>query len=286
MRTLGLTTLLLASVLAALAQNPEQSSEKAPAEVDAALRARVTQFYGDFVAGKFKDAYLLVADDSQDTFFQMGKQQYKSCELDVVHYSGHVTKAEVVTKCKGDWIVQGRSLPVTFPIRSDWALIDGQWYWRYVKPTMVQSPFSATGWVPVPPQGKDGSAPILPKDFAGAAQGILSKVSVDKTSVRFSSSRPSQEVVHVHNDMPGEVSLNFQDPAIPGLKVRAGATKLQAHQQTDVVFEWQPGDAAKTLPNITVALRIAPTNQVFPIAVIFNGGAESGSPSAPQAAQK
>lgn len=272
MRTLGVTTLLLASVLAALAQNPAEPSEKAAPEVDAALRARVTKFYDAFVTGKFKEAYLLVAGDSQDKFFELDKEQYKNCELDVVQYSGRATKALVITKCKGDWRVQGRVFPVTFPIRSNWELMDGQWYWHYVKPTMVQSPFSATGWVPVPPESKDGNTSILPKDFAAVAQGILAKVSVDKTSVRFSSNRPSQEVVHVRNEMPGEVSLAFRDPGIPGLKISATATKLQAHQQTDVVFAWSPDTSVKTPSNTTVQLDIAPTNQVFPIALSFEDG--------------
>jgi hypothetical protein len=278
MRTLGLTTFLLVSVLAALAQSPEQPTEKAPPEVEAALRARVTQFYDDFVAAKFKDAYLLVAEDSQDRFFQMGKQQYKSCELDLVQFSGRATKALVITKCKGDWLVQGRMLPVTLPIRSNWALIDGQWYWHYERPTTVQSPFSASGWVPVPPASKDGSAPLLPKDFGAVTQGILSRVSVDKTSVRFSSNQPSQEVVHVRNDMPGEVSLNFQDPGIRGLKVSVGATKLQAHQGTEVVFAWSPDNSAKTPPSATVQLSITPTNQTFPIAVTFESGVPAAAP--------
>jgi hypothetical protein len=278
MRTLGLTTLLLASVLAALAQNPQQPSEKAPSEVDAALRARVMKFYEAIMAGKFKEAYLLVADDSQNKFFEMDKGDYKSCAVDVIDYSDHASKALVITKCKGDWRLQGRVFPVTFPIRSNWEISDGQWYWHYVKPTMVQSPFSTTGWVPVPPESKDGSAPILPKDFAAVAKGILSKVSVDKTSLRFSSNEASQEVIHVDNEMPGEVSLEFQDPGVPGLKISAGATKLQAHQMTEVVFAWTPDNSAKIPANAMVQLHIAPTNQVFPIAVTFENG--NGTPVA------
>jgi hypothetical protein len=269
---LGLTILLLASVVAALAQNPAQPSEKAPPDVDAALRARVTKFYDAIMAGKFKEAYVLVADDSQDKFFEMDKGDYKSCAVDVVDYSDQVSKALVITKCKGEWRVQGRVFPVTFPIRSNWELVDGQWYWHYVKPTMVQSPFSTTGWVPVPPESKDGRAPILPKDFAAVAQGILSQVSVDKAAVRFDPNQPSQEVVHVRNEMPGEVSLNLQAPGIPGLKVSVGAATLQAHQATDVVFAWTPDNSAKPPANSTVQLHVAPTNQVFPIAVTFGNG--------------
>lgn len=277
MRTLGLTTLLLASVLAAWGQNPEQSSEKAAAEVDAALRARVTKFYDAFISGKFKEAYLLVADDSQDKFFELDKEQYRSCDIDLIQYSGHATQALVITKCKGDWRWEGKVFLVTFPVRSNWALIDGQWYWHYVRPTMEQTPFSSTGWRRVPPDSKDGSASILPKDFSSLAQQILSKVSVDKTSVRFSANQSSQEVVHLRNEMPGEISLTIQDPGVAGLKVSAASTKVEAHQETDVVFAWSPDNPAATPPNATVQLHIEPTNQMFPIAVTF----ENGLPPAP-----
>lgn len=278
MRTLGLTTFLFASVLAAWAQNPVQASEKAPPEVDAALRARVTKFYDAIIAGKFKEAYVLVADDSQDKFFEMDKGNYRDCQIDVVQYSEHATKALLITKCKGDWRVQGRVFPVTFPIRSNWALIDGQWYWHYVKPIMVQTPFSPTGWVRVPADSKDGSVPILPKDFAAVAQGILSKVSVDKTSIRFSPNQASQEVVHIHNEMPGEVSLNFENPDVPGLKISSGATKLQANQQTELVFAWSPDASRKAPANTTVQVHVAPTNQVLPIAVTFENGSAAEPP--------
>lgn len=272
MRTLGLTALLLASVAGAFGQPTAPIPEKAPPDVDAALRARVAKFYDAIIAGKFKEAYVLVADDSQDRFFEMDKGDYKSCAVDVVDYSDRVTKALVITKCKGDWRLQGRVFPVTFPIRSNWALIDGQWYWRYVKPSMVQSPFSKSGWVPVPAESKDGTAPIVPKDFAAVAQGILSQVSVDKTSVRFGANQASREVVRVRNDMPGEISLDIKDPGVPGLKVSAETTKLQAHQTTEVVLAWNPVNAPAAPPNSTVELHVAPTNQIFPIAVSFEDG--------------
>ena len=77
--------------------------DKAPPAIDEALRARVGKFYGAFIAGKFKDAYSLVADDSQDKFFELSKDQYKRCEIIKINYSENFTKAAVVTSCKSDW---------------------------------------------------------------------------------------------------------------------------------------------------------------------------------------
>ncbi len=92
----------------------------------------------------------MVADDSQDKFFEMPKTQYKSCEITKIQLLENFTKATVVTSCKSEWRWHGTVTLITFPLTSNWEIIDGQWYWHYVKPTMVPSPFSPTGFVPVP----------------------------------------------------------------------------------------------------------------------------------------
>lgn len=56
--------LLLFSVVT-FAQQSDDLFEKAPPNVDEALRARITEFYQYFVDGKFRDADGLVADDSK-----------------------------------------------------------------------------------------------------------------------------------------------------------------------------------------------------------------------------
>ncbi len=79
MKTFALSSFLLMSGFAAFGQNSSDLFDKAPPAIDEALRARVNKFYELFIAGKFKDAYSLVADDSQDKFFELSKDQYKSC---------------------------------------------------------------------------------------------------------------------------------------------------------------------------------------------------------------
>src|SRR5271169_3408696 len=150
MRTLALTSILLLSGILGLAQNSEQL-DKAPPEVEEALRARVDEYYHAFMEGKFKKAYLLVAEDSADAFLEADKQQYKACETIKIRYSDNFTKATVVESCKGEWKWHGTVTPTTFPVTSSWKIEDGKWCWSYVKPTQVPSPFSPTGFVPIPP---------------------------------------------------------------------------------------------------------------------------------------
>ena len=278
MKTLALSALLFLTGSAVFGQNPPDVSEKVPAGVDEALRARVDKYYGAFVAGKFKEAYLMVADDSQDKFFELDKTQYKSCEITKTNYSDNFTKATVVTSCKSEWRWRGTVFPATLPLTSNWELIDGQWFWHYQKPTMVPSPFSPTGFVPVPKEtSRQDLSGLIPKDIPGAAKAILAQVGIDRPFVRLHSYETSQDVVHVHNDMPGGVSLTLEKPNMAGLKVTVEKTVLKAHDETTISFEWRLDDPAiqcldcakKMVGHVAVKLHIAPTGQVFPIDVGF-----------------
>ena len=214
-------------LLRLLARTPApEPFEKAPPGDDDALRARVNKFYYAFMAGKFKEAYLLVADDSQDKFFELAKDQYKSCEIIKIRYTENFTKATVVTSCKSDWRWHGAVTLTTFPLTSTWALVDGQWYWHFVKPTMVPNPFSPTGYTPLPPDTETDNTKLVPSDIPGAGKSILSKVGIDKSSVQLLSNQQSEAVVHLRNDMPGEVSATLDQPNIPGLTVSLGQYRL------------------------------------------------------------
>ena len=277
MKISALTPLLICSSLA-FGQAPSDVFDKAPPPIDDALRARVSQFYAAFVAGKYKDAYGLVADDSQDKFFELSKDQYKSYEIVKIQYSEKFTKAVVVVAVKSDFRWHGTVVPTTFPLTSNWEVVDGQWYWHFVKPTMMPSPFSPTGFVPVPPDSATPSTAVVPKDIPGAAQAILAKVTIDKSAVRLRSYETSQDVIHVRNDMPGEVRLKLDKSDMPGLKVTIGNPVLQAHQETTILFEWRLDDPAiqcldcakKTNARPMLRLHIEPTAQVFPLIVVFD----------------
>jgi hypothetical protein len=64
-----------------LAQGQVDLFQKAPPEVDEALRARVTKFYQAHVDGKYRLADEVVAEDSKDAFFEARKPRYRKFEL-------------------------------------------------------------------------------------------------------------------------------------------------------------------------------------------------------------
>src|SRR5271165_1340666 len=119
MMFLRLCLFLIACVLAS-GQDTSDLFEKAPPPIDNALRARETQFYNAYTTGKFREAYPLVAEDSQDAFLGSSKETLKSCETLRIRYSENFTKADVVEGCKGEWTYHGVKTPTSFPLTSHW----------------------------------------------------------------------------------------------------------------------------------------------------------------------
>ena len=289
MKTLAAFSLLLISGILLFAQEKTEMFDKAPPAVDEALRARVDQYYHAFMEGKFKEAYLLVSDESQDAFLESDKDRYKACETIKIRYSDDFTKASVIESCKTDWKWHGVITPTTFPITSSWKIVDGKWFWYYVRPTQAPFPFSPTGFINVPPADaadKD-NASVVPKDFKAAAMGIMSQVSVDKMAVRLRPDEASHDAIRIHNGMPGVIKLQLDELVVPGLKITLGKTELAANQETTVSFDYRldnPGiacvDCAKKLKGTSpVTLRVMPTGQTFTFAVTF------GPPQVPGAKQ-
>jgi len=280
MKLLRLCPFLIACVLAS-GQDNSDLFDKAPPPIDEALRARVTQFYHAYTTGKFREAYPLVAEDSQDAFLGASKDIMKSCEILRIKYSENFTIADVVEGCKGEWVYHGVKTPTSFPLTSHWKIVDGQWYWYYVKSTVMPSPFSPTGFIAVPPDAPADTAkkalPAIPANPVEAARGILSKVRVDKTAIKLHGYETSKDELHVINEMPGQVSLSIDPIAFPGLKITPGKTELQANEQTTIVFEYRLDDAAiecgecakRVKSTLTAQLHIQPTGQLFPITVTF-----------------
>src|SRR5713226_7195650 len=132
---------------------PAPEPEKAPPEVDQALRSRVTVFYQSFVSGKYRDAFQVVADDAQDAFFTADKTSYKTCETIKIDYSDNFTRAKVGETCKGDFRWSGHVFPGTAALTSNRKVVDGQWYWYYIKPTQVMTPWGLQKIPSVNPTG-------------------------------------------------------------------------------------------------------------------------------------
>jgi len=273
-----LAVLLLTTCSLGFGQESSDLFEKAPPPIDAALRARVDKFYQAHVSGKFKEAFALVAEDSQDAFLAAGKAQFKKCETVRINWSDEFTKAKVVETCDGEFRFHGQTVPVKRPMASDWKLVDGEWYWCYVKPDMRPTPFSPTGFAPVTEPTADNPGKLPSTDEVNAmAAGILQRVKVDKTTIQLRSDESSRDELHIRNEMPGAITFEVGQVALAGLKITAGKTELQANEETTVVFEYRLDDksiacvdCAKHIQSkVTSGLKVQPTGQFFPIEIVF-----------------
>jgi len=273
-------------------QDPSDLFEKAPPAIDEALRARVDQFYGAYMAGKFRDAYSLVADDSQDAFLESSKDAYKGCATLKIRYSENFTRATVLESCKGEWRWHGQTIPTTMPLTTNWKVANGQWFWTYVKPTFAPNPFSPTGFVRIPDEaeiaagGARPALPVVPPDPAMFARGVLAKVTVNPTTVSLRTSESSHAEVRLRNEMPGTISISVDNLPQPGLKITPAKTEVNANEEVVVAFDYRVDDAmiacgecAKRLnATATAMLRVQPTNQVFPVTIVFIKPPESEKP--------
>ena len=84
---------LFAAVLSA--QDASELFHKPPADVDQALRARITEFFDLHVKGDFRHAESLVAEDTKDFFYNGNKPRYLSFEIVKIKYNDDFTQAQV-----------------------------------------------------------------------------------------------------------------------------------------------------------------------------------------------
>lgn len=258
------TFALLAAAL--YAQNGGKPADKPPAKVDRALRARVNEFYQDFVTGRFRDAEALVAKDTKDYFFSANKVKYLSLEIQSIVYSDKFRRAQVDGVCERDVMFGPEVRRMKLPMSTTWKLEGGKWYW-YVDQTQPRdTPFGKMGGTaasgatpaasgPAGPPGMPGNFPITP-DF------VLHKVSADKDSLALKAGE-SAEVTFV-NAAPGMMSVALEGKP-QGLEVTPERADLKPGGKAALTVKAIEG--ARTL---VLNFRVGPTGEIIPVKVNIN----------------
>lgn len=282
-----LKLLRLASVLPfalgiVMAQEAANLFEKAPPDVDQALRARIAKFYQAFVDGKFRLADALVAEDSKDVFFAAEKKRYKACDIGNVTYSDNFTKAKAVVSCDTDYFMMGRQIAVKLPISSQWKVADGDWFW-YVTPISEQettpTPFGPVKRAPLAQPGDQAppTAAMMP-DPAAVISQVANGVKVEQTSLEFNTTKSSKQEITLKNMMPGDVTV-FASTSIQGLTVKPGKSQVHAKGDLTLAVAFKADDSSITCPTCLthpqdrlagdVILRVEPTGQEIPVHIKF-----------------
>lgn len=155
-------------------QTPSATPEtRVPSEVDAALRARITQFYQLQKDGKYIRALEMVAEDTKDAFVASAKSNVSNFEIQSIQYSDNFSKAEVMAVVGHMVPIEGfMGHPLGMKTPSHWKVENGQWCY-YEIPGPPASPFrhAAPARMPAVPPTRVPSAP--PASVAAAPPANL-----------------------------------------------------------------------------------------------------------------
>lgn len=272
------------------AGTPPAEQPKAPPEVEAALRARVTQFFQYEVKGKFYHAEQLVAEESKEFFVGASKPTYAGFEIQGIEYSGNFTKATVLVKVQRMVPAEGfLGVPMPWLAHSRWKLENGQWCWYADLDDLRRTPFgtmphgSKVYSIPSAGMPAPGSAPApagLPGGMPGIAPGAIAglpggggAVIADKAALELKASEPSSGQVTLVNQMSTPVTVSLLWGGIPGFTAKLDRKDLKPGEKAVVSLQTNGAVKAPAQPT-TVAVRVDQTNQLIPIKVSFAGPAK------------
>jgi hypothetical protein len=270
----AIVSVWVAASLIAFGQTPAPSSVCA-GDQDAALKARVNEFFQYFVEGKFAKAMPLVAQDTQEEYFAGGKAKLNSFNLDTVKFTDNCTKAVVTTTVVRDWQIRLEKNEVTIPMTTTWKIEDGKWVWYHDTTGAWLTPMGPSNVQP-PTKNADGT-PNLPKNLSpdviqAAARAILQQSSIDRNQIVLSSDKVSNDRVVFTNAVQGSVGLMLTGvPELPGLEVKLDKSEIGAREQASILISYDPQLKPAELQPFTLRLTTAPLNQVFDVRVTFSG---------------
>jgi len=250
-----------------MAQKPADLFAKAPPEVDAALRARISKFYQAHVDGKPRRAEELVAEESKDYFYNVRKPEFLSFEISKIEYAKDFTEAKVITLVETYVIVLGfGNKPMKVPVTSLWKIENGQWCWYITDDLINTTPFGKLG----NPPGTDANGKARLPDIKNAPDvaAVSQQVKADKLVAELKARESSSDQVTIHNGMPGYVTLELRGPTRPGLEIKVDRTEIPAGENAVVSFHFEPGQNVPT-KQAHVDVAIQPLNTVITLRVTF-----------------
>lgn len=248
--------------------------DKAPPDVDEALRARLDKFYQAYVEEKYRVAYEMVSEEFKDEFFASPKPTYKSCQIVKISYTDNFTKANATIVCKGVMKFHG-TLTTTIPVTSLWRVENGQWMWYALKRTGPRvTPFGLSS---APEDNSETPMPSIPADPQKFAEDILNLVRLDKPKVVLKGYETSKDSIHVKNGMPGVVHLQLDIIQMANFSMKIDKTELKQGEQATIDFAYTIPDkpdcaicARKEKPTMTANLHVLPTGRLIPIKIVFD----------------
>lgn len=247
--------LLAALATAAWAQN-DNPFNRPPAEVDQALRARITEFFQYHVTGEFRKAEAIVAEDTKDYFYDHNKPRYLSFEIQEIQYSDNFTRAKAVVLCAQRMTIGLTSQVFKVPVPSTWKLENGNWYW-WVDPKLRNlTPFGVMK--PGPETTAGGGQPAIP-GIPTSPDFLFKQIKLDKTTLVLPHLLSGE--VAISNTAPGNMKVSVTRMP-PGIEAHLSKTDLAANEKATLTVT-----AGKDAKSGDLLLRVDPTGQILTVAI-------------------
>jgi hypothetical protein len=247
------------ALFAALAfgQPNDPFQPRPPKEVDAALRARVQEFFDLHVKGQFRKAEELVAEDTKDYFYNGNKPKYLSFEISRIEYSAKFTKAKVTVVCEQNINMPGfAGHPMKMPAASTWKLENGKWYWYVDQDALLNTPWGRMRPGPSPENGAPAPPPLA---IPTSADFVYKLIRLDKTAVQLRAGESAE--VTVTNGAPGPMTISVP-AALPGLEAKLDKSTLPAGGKATLTLRASEGAKSGVLH-----VQVEPTMQLLPLQI-------------------
>ncbi len=234
---------------------------KPPAEADAALRARVKEFFDLQVKGTPRKAEVLVAEDSKDMYYSDPKPKFFNCELSRIDYTDQFTKAKVLMVCERNVMIPGApTLTAKVPTPSNWRIEDGLWMYYLDPQTMYPSPFG--GYMKPGPEAPAKAAPVAPPipSIESLTKAVMEQVKVDKAVLTMKAGDKAE--VNISNSAPGPMKVLLPGN-LNGMEARLENPVIAAGGKTVLHLV-----CGKTAISHTFSLEVAETGQPLPIQIL------------------
>jgi hypothetical protein len=262
-------------------------SSAAPAGVDAALRARVTEFLQFSVDKNFRKAFDYVAEESKDTYFAVGKADVVKFNIVSTKYSADFSHATVRVDVTQNQVINVEKYAMPAQWSTTWKTEEGKWVYYLDVSKQQLTPMTGLLGNPRPTelihQDADGTVK-LPEKIGDPAvmqaqmQTILALGKIDKSDVSLSLSKASEDRIVFHNGTTGFLSLAlYSVPKIPGLSATIEKQEVGPNQDSIVLFKYVPptekaAAGAEELPapgTFVATLAMEPLTRNMPITVNF-----------------
>jgi hypothetical protein len=246
MRRLAILALIASAALAQ--QDTSELFNRAPKDIDDALRARIAEFYTLHKTREFRKAEALVAEDTKDFFYNHDKPEVLDFEISRIDYSDGYTRAKATLLVSQRVMFPGFAGKVMkIPTPSYWKLEDGKWCWYVDQAKLNETPFGTMKAGPAV-KGDNSVAGILSGMPADTNQ-LMNMVQADKSALTLAPGESGQ--VTIANAMRGPMALTIQGK-LDGIEATLDSPNAPAVGKAILTVKAGPGAKSGTI-NVVAA---------------------------------